>query len=69
MKATLFYQHGGPEVLQYTDFPTPEPKPSEALVRLRAAALDSAFPLQEAALAQERLWAGKNFGKITLDIG
>ncbi|MFZ5820907.1 MAG: zinc-binding dehydrogenase [Chloroflexota bacterium] len=40
MKATLFHQHGGPEVLQYSDFPAPEPKPGEALVRLRAAALN-----------------------------
>jgi NADPH:quinone reductase-like Zn-dependent oxidoreductase len=40
MKATLFYQHGGPEVLEYTDFPTPDPKPGEALVRLHAAALN-----------------------------
>jgi NADPH:quinone reductase-like Zn-dependent oxidoreductase len=40
MKAVLFHQHGGPEVLQYTDFPTPEPKPGEALIRLRAAALN-----------------------------
>jgi len=40
MKATLFHQHGGPEVLEYMDFPTPEPKPGEALVRLRAAALN-----------------------------
>ncbi|MEW6405911.1 MAG: zinc-binding dehydrogenase [Chloroflexota bacterium] len=40
MKTTLFHQHGGPEVLEYTDFPTPEPKPGEALVRLRAAALN-----------------------------
>lgn len=40
MKAVLFHQHGGPEVLEYTDFPTPEPKPGEALVRLRAAALN-----------------------------
>ncbi len=40
MKAVLFHQHGGPQVLEYTDFPTPEPKPGEALVRLRAAALN-----------------------------
>lgn len=40
MKATLFRQHGGPEVLEYTDFPAPEPKPGEALVRIRAAALN-----------------------------
>lgn len=40
MKATLFRQHGGPEVLEYTDFPTPEPKPGEALIRLRASALN-----------------------------
>ena len=36
----LFRQHGGPEVLEYADFPTPEPKPGEALIRLRAAALN-----------------------------
>lgn len=40
MKATIFRQHGGPEVLEYTDFPTPESKPGEALVRIRAAALN-----------------------------
>ena len=40
MKAVLFRAHGGPEVLEYTDFPTPEPKPGEALVRLHAAALN-----------------------------
>jgi len=40
MKTTLFRQHGGPEVLEYTDFPTPELKPGEVLVRLRIAALN-----------------------------
>ena len=40
MKAVLFRQHGGPEVLEYTEFPTPELGPGEALVRLRAAALN-----------------------------
>jgi|GEM_PF-5560401 hypothetical protein len=28
---------------------------------------DSASPLKEAAAAQERLWRGENFGKITLN--
>ena len=40
MKVVLFHQHGGPEVLEYTDVPRPEPKPKEALIRLRAAALN-----------------------------
>jgi NADPH:quinone reductase-like Zn-dependent oxidoreductase len=40
MKTILFHQHGGPDVLEYTDFPTPQPKPGEVLVRLRAAALN-----------------------------
>ena len=40
MKVVLFRAHGGPEVLEYTDFPTPEPKPGEALIRLHAAALN-----------------------------
>ncbi len=40
MKAVLFRQHGGPEVLEYTDFPTSQPKPGEALIRLQAAALN-----------------------------
>ena len=40
MKTILFHQHGGPEVLEYTDFPTPEPGPGQVLVRLKAAALN-----------------------------
>lgn len=40
MKAILFRRHGGPEVLEYSDFPIPEPRDGEALVRIRAAALN-----------------------------
>jgi NADPH:quinone reductase-like Zn-dependent oxidoreductase len=40
MKVVLFRVHGGPEVLEFTDFPTPRSKPGEALVRLHAAALN-----------------------------
>jgi NADPH:quinone reductase-like Zn-dependent oxidoreductase len=40
MKAMLFHSHGGPEVLQYTDFPTPEPVEGQVLVKLETAALN-----------------------------
>ncbi|MFQ5615036.1 MAG: zinc-binding dehydrogenase [Anaerolineales bacterium] len=40
MKAILFHQHGGPEVLQYTDHPAPQPGRGDALIRLRAAAMN-----------------------------
>ena len=40
MKAILFDQHGGPEVLRYGEFPTPELGGGEVLVKLRAAALN-----------------------------
>lgn len=40
MKAILFHEHGGPEVLIYDDFKDPKPGPGEVLVRLEAAALN-----------------------------
>ncbi len=41
MRAIVFYQHGGPEVLQYReDIPIPQPGPDEVLVRVRCAALN-----------------------------
>lgn len=40
MKAIVFRQHGGPEVLQYVDAPDPEPRANEVLVRVRACALN-----------------------------
>jgi NADPH:quinone reductase-like Zn-dependent oxidoreductase len=36
MRATVFHEHGGPEVLRYEEVPTPEPGPDEALVRVHA---------------------------------
>jgi NADPH:quinone reductase-like Zn-dependent oxidoreductase len=42
LKAVLFHEHGGPEVLEYTDIPAPEPQPGEVQVLLRAAALNRA---------------------------
>lgn len=36
MHAIQVSRTGGPEVLQYTDVPTPQPKPNEALVKIAA---------------------------------
>ena len=40
MKAILFHQHGSTDVLEYSDYPTPQPGPGQVLVRLKAAALN-----------------------------
>jgi NADPH:quinone reductase-like Zn-dependent oxidoreductase len=40
VKAIIFSNHGGSEVLQYADFPTPEPGAGQVLVHLKAAALN-----------------------------
>ena len=40
MKAVRFHRHGGLEVLQYEDAPEPLPSSDEALVRVRACALN-----------------------------
>jgi NADPH:quinone reductase-like Zn-dependent oxidoreductase len=40
MKATIFKQHGGPEVLEYTDVPEPAVRADEVLVEVRACALN-----------------------------
>jgi NADPH:quinone reductase-like Zn-dependent oxidoreductase len=40
MKAIVFHQHGGPEVLKYEDVPEPQVRSNEVLVRVRACALN-----------------------------
>jgi len=40
MKAIQISQAGGPEVLKFVDLPTPQPKPNEALVRIKAAGVN-----------------------------
>ena len=36
MKASVFHQHGGPEVLRYEDVPEPRPGPREVVIRVKA---------------------------------
>jgi len=40
MKATIFKQHGAPEVLEYTDVPEPAIRANEVLVEVKACALN-----------------------------
>ena len=40
MKAAVFFECGGPEVLQITEVPDPEPGPGEVRVRVHASALN-----------------------------
>lgn len=40
MKAAIFKQHGGPEVLEYADVPEPRMKANEVLVEVKACALN-----------------------------
>ncbi|MGD2154581.1 MAG: zinc-binding dehydrogenase [Gemmatimonadales bacterium] len=40
MKAAVFWQHGDPGVVEIADLPRPEPAPGQALIAVRAAALN-----------------------------
>ncbi len=40
MRAAIFHEHGGPEVVRIEDVPRPEPGPGEALVQVRASAMN-----------------------------
>src|ERR1700722_11018161 len=40
MKAIQIKQTGGPEVMQLVDLPAPQPKPNEAVVKIKAAGVN-----------------------------
>ena len=40
MKAVVFHEYGGPEVLKFEDYPDPIPGPGEVLVRVAAASVN-----------------------------
>src|SRR5262249_58963280 len=45
MKAAVFHEHGPLDNLCYEDFPDPKPGPAEALLRVRAVALNGFDPM------------------------
>jgi alcohol dehydrogenase len=45
MKAAVFHEHGTLDNLRYEDFPDPKPGPTEALLRVRAVALNGFDPM------------------------
>ena len=45
MKAIVFHEHGGPEVLRYEEFPDPVCGPRDVIVRVGAAALNGFEPM------------------------
>ena len=52
----MFQRHGGPEVLEYGDFPAPEPGPGQVQVQIKASALN-----------RLDLWARKGWPGIRLE--
>ena len=48
MRAVLYDEHGGPEVLRLAEVPDPEPGPADVVVRVEAAALNRLDVIQRA---------------------
>lgn len=67
MKAIVVSQYGGPEVLEYRDFPDPSPGPDEVLVRVVATSINP-FDLKQRSGAA-KAFAPINFpGILGLDV-
>jgi alcohol dehydrogenase len=45
MKAVVFHEHGTLDDIRYEDFPDPEPRPDDVLIRVRAVALNGFDPM------------------------
>src|SRR5271167_1023158 len=67
MKAIVVHQYGGPEVLEYEEYPDPVPGPGEVLVRVAAASVNPIDYKRRAGLTKD--WYPIKFpGLIGVDI-
>jgi uncharacterized protein len=67
MKAIVISQYGGPQVLEYKDFPEPSPGPDEVLVRVVATSINP-FDLKQRS-GEAKAFAPINFpGVLGLDV-
>lgn len=73
MKALCFPEHGGLEVLQYIDVPTPEPAQHEVLLRVEATALNHLDVFVREGWPGLRLemphWGGSDVAGVIAEIG
>ena len=53
MKAIVIHQYGGPEVLEYVDFPDPKVGVGEVLVRVAAASINPIDIMERSGLTKE----------------
>jgi NADPH:quinone reductase-like Zn-dependent oxidoreductase len=53
MKAVVMNDYGGPEVLQYTDYPDPIPGPGDVLVKIVAASINPIDLIQRSGVAKD----------------
>ena len=69
MRAALFSEHGGPEVIRVSEVETPEPGPAEVRVAVRAASLNHLdlwarrglpFEIPHAPHRRPRMWLGSS---------
>jgi NADPH:quinone reductase-like Zn-dependent oxidoreductase len=67
MKAIVVSQYGGPEVLEYKDFPDPSPGPDEVLVRVVATSINP-FDLKQRSGAAKAFAPIKFPGVLGLDV-
>ena len=80
MKAIVYKQYGGPDVLHVEDVEKPKPAVDQVLVSVRAveatkadceiaATVDKIYPMAEAAQAHRRVETEQRLGTVVISVG